>query len=87
MGGNTPLEGPLASAWILVSESFSNLGFHALVVDIVNYSAKSSWKFQSKGGRVDWCKLVWEPDLHIPKHSFVSWLALPERLCVVHQER
>jgi hypothetical protein len=28
---------------------------------------------------VDWCKLVWGP-LHIPKHSFISWLAVPVRL-------
>jgi len=63
----------------MVCESFTNLGFQALVADIVKYSTKSAWKFHSKGGKVDWCKLVWGP-LHIPKHSFISWLAVPVRL-------
>jgi len=41
---------------------------------------ESLWDhIREKQARVDWYKLVWG-SLHIPRHSFIAWLALLNRL-------
>jgi len=43
-------------------------------------SVESLWDhIREKQARVDWYKLVWG-SLHIPRHSFIAWLALLNRL-------
>lgn len=45
------------------------------------FTAKSAWDVigKKKGSRVEWFKLIGGP-LHIPRHSFICWLTILDRL-------